>query len=230
MANSIDNHATARGIDALIEKLRNEGVDAGRTEADRILADARAQAKHILDKAHEEASQRLARAKKESDSYRQAGEDALKTAMRDTVLEMKARLMQRFRGDVQRLISEHAREPEMLKRMILEIVGNIRDNDELSAAKDIEMLLPADVKGLEELRADPGELKNGALSKFVFGLTSEMLREGVTFRASHDVESGIHIRAKDKDIEIDVSDRAVAELLMQHLQPRFRAILEGIVK
>ena len=35
---------------------------------------------------------------------------------------------------------------------------------------------------------------------------------------------------KDEDIVLDLTDEAVAGLLLLHLQPRFRAILEGIVK
>jgi len=34
----------------------------------------------------------------------------------------------------------------------------------------------------------------------------------------------------DKDISLDLTDEAIAALLLEHLQPRFRAILEGIVK
>jgi len=32
------------------------------------------------------------------------------------------------------------------------------------------------------------------------------------------------------NITIDLTDEAIAALLLQHLQPRFRAVLEGIVK
>ena len=32
------------------------------------------------------------------------------------------------------------------------------------------------------------------------------------------------------NIKIDLTDEAIAALLLQHLQPRFRAVLEGIVK
>ena len=57
-----------------------------------------------------------------------------------------------------------------------------------------------------------------------------MLREGVSFSASEDVQAGIRVQVKDKDIILDLTEEAVAGLLLQHLQPRFRAILEGIVK
>ena len=80
------------------------------------------------------------------------------------------------------------------------------------------------------MRANPAELREGRLTRFVFGLTAEMLREGVEFAGSEDVEAGMRIRMRDQEVTLELTDRAVADLLLQHLQPRFRAIQEGIVK
>jgi V/A-type H+-transporting ATPase subunit E len=55
-----------------------------------------------------------------------------------------------------------------------------------------------------------------------------LLREGITLD-THDGK-GIRIRTSGEDTEIDLSDRALAELLLRHLQPRFRAILEGVIR
>jgi V/A-type H+-transporting ATPase subunit E len=40
---------------------------------------------------------------------------------------------------------------------------------------------------------------------------------------------GIRVRLKDEELELDLSDRAIADLLLEHLQPRFRAVMEGQV-
>ena len=40
---------------------------------------------------------------------------------------------------------------------------------------------------------------------------------------------GIRVRLLDDDLEIDLTDEAIAELLLEHLQPRFRAVLTGMV-
>ena len=115
--------------------------------------------------------------------------------------------------------------------------GRVSVNARLGALLDrhagagfLELALPEAVAGLEELRNDPEELRKGPLTGLVFGLTGEVLREGVTFAASADLSNGIHIRMKDKNITFDLTEAAVAALLLQHLQPRFRAILEGVVK
>ena len=230
MADAAKDAPLSSGVDALIAKLRDEGVSAGRAEAEKIVSDAKATAERILSKARAEADQHLSAARKEADAYRQAGEEALKTAMRDAVLEMKAGMMQKFGADVKRLVSHHMQDPEILKSMILAIAGRVREGAGLSDGDAVDIILPANVIGIEELRQNPEELGKGQVTGFVLGLTGDMLREGVTFRSSDDMSPGIRVEVKDKDIVLDVSEEAVAGLLLQHLQPRFRAILEGIVK
>lgn len=230
MSDTSNPEPVSSGVDALIARLREEGVSAGRAEAGRVLDEARSEAKRLVDKAEAQARDRLESAKKEADAYRAAGEEALRTAMRDAVLDMKATLMQRMSTDVKRLVSQQLHEPEILEKMILEVAGRVRDGAEVSETDELEVMLPETVVGLEEIRRDPEELRKGAATKLVLGLTGEMLREGVTFSASDDLEAGIRIHVKDKDITLDLTDGAIAALLLQHLQPRFRAILEGVVK
>lgn len=218
------------GVDALIARLREEGVSAGREAAQGLLAEARAQAAGILEKANAEAKERLEAARKESESYRSAGEAALKTAMRDTVLDMKSTLMERFSADVKRLVSQALLDRDFLQRMILELAGRVRDSAGDGDGGEVRVILPAAAVGLEELRGNPEELHEGPVTRFVLGLTGEMLRDGVTFQGSDDLSAGIQVHVTDKDVTLDLSDAAVAGLLLQHLQPRFRAVLEGIVK
>ena len=218
------------GVDALITRLREEGVSAGRHEADRLLADARSQAQQILDKANAEARQHLDAAHKEADAYRSAGEEALKTAMRDAILGMKADLMEGFSTDLERMVSLELKDPNILKQMILAVAGRVRDGAGVSEEDDLEIIMPAAVVGLEELRNHPEKLEKGPLTRFALGLAGEMLREGVTLSSSDDVPAGIQVQIKDKSVVLDLTEKAVASLLLQHLQPRFRAVLEGIVK
>jgi len=227
---SAEAQPVSRGVDALIARLREEGVSAGRSKADEIVAGANAQAKQILDDAAAEARQMLETAHKESDSYRSAGEQALKSAMRDANLEMRSRLMERFSSDVRRLVTHHLADQELLKQMIVEVAGQARKSAALGDDDELEVVLPENVVGMEELRADPDELQKGRLTGYALGLTGEMLRKGVTLSASDDLEAGIRIHVPDREITLDLSDKAVADLLLRHLQPRFRAVLEGIVK
>lgn len=216
------------GVDALVARLRDEGVAAGNAEAAAILTRARAEARETIDRAAAEARRHLEAARKEADSYRAAGEQALQTAMRDAVLGMKAQLMARFTTDVERLVSEEMGDPDLLRRMILQVAG--RAGEGIDPDAKLEVILPEAAVGLDELRRDPDELEHGPLTKFALGLSAEMLRAGVSLSTAADHGAGVEVRVSDGRLVVDLSDDAVAGLLLQHLQPRFRAILEGIVR
>ena len=220
--------AMASGVDALIGRLRQDGVEAGRAEAEDIVAKAKAEAARILDKANGDSKQRLETARVEANAYSAAGEQALKTAMRDTVLDMKARLADRFGSDVKRLVSRHLQDETVLRQIILEIAA--RATEDIGDDEEIEFILPEEAVGLDELRGDPDELQDGTLTKVVLGLTGDMLRAGVSFSASDEMSAGIRIHSVDSEVTVDLTDESIAALLLRHLQPRFRAILEGIVK
>lgn len=219
--------ATSKGVDALIAKLRDDGVAQGKAEAERLKEDARAEAARIVAKAEAEAESYLASSRKEADTYLRAGEEALKTAMRDAVLTMKSGLMAQFQADVKRMVSTSAADPEMLKQMILELVGRARD---AAGEGETEVILPAEIVGPDAIKDNPEDIQSGQLTQFVLGLTQKMLKDGVTLHASDDLQAGIRARVPGKDIELDLSDEAIASLLMQHLQPRFRAVMEGVIK
>ncbi len=226
------NHEPERlsgGVEALIDRLREEGVAAGRAEADRIVKDAEERAARLLADAEREARETVEAARKEADAYRAAGEAALKAAMRDAVLTMKGELMERFSENVRRFVGRDLADAELLKTLVLEVAGRVRPLVEAADGR-VEVILPEKAAGLEELRANPEELQEGRLTSLVLGLTREMLKEGVTIAVTEEVPSGIRVKIVDEGVELDVSEEAVAALLLKHLQPRFRAILEGVVR
>jgi len=94
----------------------------------------------------------------------------------------------------------------------------------------MEVLLPRSVVALEELRKDPDEVSGGDVTRFVQALSEEVLRDGVTFGTLEDGSGGLRLKLVDKAMTIELTDETVAGLLLEHLQPRFRALLEGIVK
>ena len=94
----------------------------------------------------------------------------------------------------------------------------------------MEVLLPSSLIGVEDLRKDPLDLSEGTLSHFIVSVANDVLREGVELRNDEGLDCGVRLYLRDKDVHIDLTDEAVADLLLEHLQPRFRAILEGMVR
>ena len=56
-----------------------------------------------------------------------------------------------------------------------------------------------------------------------------MLGEGVSFVVGEEKQTGVTFRLRDKNIEVELDEAAVSTMLLKHLQPRFRALLEGII-
>lgn len=232
MSNKTAPEATevSLSVQALIDRLRGEGVASGEEQASRIILDAERKAHAIIKEAQDQALQMIAVASKEADELRNAGREALLIAARDAVLDLRAQITDSFTKDVQRLVSQEMENEELLRHMILEAVGRARDDSGLVNANNIEVLLPRDAVGLEDLRRDPEELHEGTLTKFVLSLAHEMLKRGLTFGLSPDDSKGIRIVSRDDKVTLELTDKAVARVILQHLQPRFRALLEGIVK
>lgn len=218
----------SHGVDALIDRLRNDGVAAGQAEAEKLRNEAKAEAARILADAKREADDYQKKARTESDNYREAGEEALNTAMRDAVLTMKAGLTDRFKKDVERLVTKEMADPDLLKQMILEVVGRAAEGAKLDGK--VQVILPTKVATQEDIKQNADDIQSGKLTKYVLGLTAKMLKENVELHASDDTQEGIRVRAADQGVVLDLSDKAVASLLMEHLQPRFRAVLEGVIR
>ncbi|MBI3993788.1 MAG: hypothetical protein HY342_10975 [Candidatus Lambdaproteobacteria bacterium] len=221
--------ATSAGVQALIERLREDGVERGRGRAEEIVREAQNRADWIVTQAEHEAEALVANARTESEQMRVAGEEAIRVAMRDTLLGMKTTLENQFNDAVLRLVSGEMKNVDFLRQLILAVTRRAVEEAGITGEEPMELSLPHDVVGLEELRHNPQALQSGPLSQLVLSVAGEVLREGVTLHGRHEDGGGIHVRLVDRDIEIDLTEQAVATALLQHLQPRFRAIVEGIV-
>ncbi len=229
MSKSADTQSQhiASGVETLIQRLREEGVNEGKNEAEKLLSDAETRAKWVVSQAREEAARILKSARDDAQRQKTATEEAMQVAARDALLSVKTDLTHQFAYKVRRLVAENVSKEDLLQKMILEVVGCMRD--EIDENEPAEVILPRDVIGVEDLRRRPEELREGSLSQFVLAEAGDMVREGVRFGVSEDDEGGLRISLKGGDLTLDLTDKAVADLILQHLQPRFRALLEGIV-
>lgn len=230
MSDKTNSVLLSNGVEVLIERLREEGVDKGRQEAERIVRDAEHRAEWLVSQAQEEADRLLAAVRAKSERLERSTQEALQVAARDAILNLKTQLSAQFAAQVRRLVSHRLSNEALLEKLILELVARVREDLRLDESEKIAVVLPRDVVGIEELRRRPEQLKEGTLSHFVLSVAKDMLRDGVSFSFDDEVKSGLMLRLGEGEVEIDLSDQAVAALLMAHLQPRFRALLEGIVR
>ena len=57
-------------------------------------------------------------------------------------------------------------------------------------------------------------------------MAGDIVREGLSFDVADDETPGVRVRLVDQEVEVELTDETVSALLMEHLVPRFRAIIE----
>ena len=216
----------ASGVQELISRLRDEGVKAGREKSDQILQDAREQASSIVAQAEAEAEEILSKARSEIEREKAAALESVRVAIRDTELKMEAEVKADFSAHVKRLVSVELSDKKFLRQLILGIAG-MAAGDKAREDKPVEVLLPKDLFETDEKRTRLTEKGKERMRHLVLGISGDMLREGIELTPSEDISGGIRIRLLGEDLEIDLSDRAISDLLLKNLLPRYRAIVTG---
>ena len=117
-----------------------------------------------------------------------------------------------------------------MEKLILQVAGRARDEAGLDKEDKLTIKLPEDLIRIDDLRKNPEELKEGTLAHFVLFVMASLFREGITYQPAGDATSGLKVYMKDGDVEVDLTDEAITAVLLEHMQPRFRALLEGVVK
>jgi V/A-type H+-transporting ATPase subunit E len=216
--------AESAGVESLIGRLRDQGIAQGKAEAEALVTAARQHAAELVAAARREAEEIVVRAKAEGAKLKVAAEDALRLATRDAILAMESDLIDHFQSMLRRLVKGTLEDPGFLQRLILEVAGRAAPQ-----GGRLEVLLPAALVSLDDLRKRPEQAKAGTLMHFVLSAGGDMLREGVTFGVSDEVQAGIRVKLEGEDMHVELAEGAVGQLLLQHMLPRFRALLRGAV-
>ena len=220
----------ASGVEDLIQRLREEGIAKGEAEASALVSAAEQRAAAILEEARAEAEKVRETLRQETERCEAAGREALEMAFRDTVIRLRDELTRRFQQEVGRLVGQELEQTEVIRELLLQLGVICNEQLRLDRQPRFVVQLPAHLMGVEELRQKPEELKLGTLTHLVSSITGNLLRDGVAFHPSPHSGRGIRLLLRDGAMQVDLTDEACAALLLEHLQPRFRALLEGVVK
>ena len=212
-------------VQVLINRLRDDGVKAGQEQADRLLKDAKDKAAKILAEAKTEADKLLKQARAQIAEEQNHAHEALRVAVRNTELDLEAGVKRTFETYVKRLISQEMRDENFLRQLLLAIVGKAAE--EIPPDQALEVLLPEKIFQPDAEMAQFTDAGRERLQLFVRRTTSEILRAGVTLKPASDLSGGIQVRLVDQQVKFDFSEKALTELILKHLLPRYRAIVEG---
>lgn len=211
------NESTSDGVQSLIDRIRDDGVQAARDKAEQILKDARHEASQIVANAKAEADSLRADAKREIEDHRIASLDALQLAARDTVLELKAKVVERFEEFLKRLVISATRDEETVRSLVLVLAGHAAS--EFIQDKELEIRISKALLGEGTLEEEG--------NRVLLALSSDMLREGIQLIPDDVIEGGARVQLVKDKLEIDLSDKAISRMIAQSMIPRFRDILRG---
>lgn len=222
----------SQGIESLIEQLKTEGVTAGKIAAEKIIKQAQVESDKTLNQAREDAKILIDQAHDEIQKEKRAVEDALSLAARNMRLELRQLLINRFKEEVKRLIHKELTNESTIRQLILILTMDTAQQLQEFKEKEIEIQLPEAVLDFDKIRKNPKLLENDPLKQLVQGATSQMLKKGInlTVRTDNNNIVGVKVRIVDENIEMDLTEEAISELLFKHIQPRFRALLEGLLQ
>ncbi|ARB92453.1 hypothetical protein [Legionella longbeachae] len=222
----------SQGVEILIERLRQDGVNAGKQEAARLIREAQERANKIFNDAQAKSKAMMDEAHQLIQQEKKAAEDALQLAARNMRLELRQNVIDRFSQEVKRLVHKDLDNQEMLRQLILLVAIDTAEQLHAFKAQNIEIELPKQVLDFDEIRKKPELLEKDPLKTLVQSLTRQMLREGISISMAQEksITAGIKVHLVDEEIVLDLTEDAVSRLLIKHMQPRFRALLEGLLQ
>lgn len=219
----------SNGVDELIQRLKIEGVKAAQDESNRIITNARSEAERIIADAKKNAETILKNTKERIDKEQSAAHDAMAIAYRDLIIDIKNHIKTQFSSDVERMVKETLVHPDMIKSFVQAACNKILGENKFELHDNYEILLPEQLLKLDDITKDPESASKGELADFIFSIQKDMLSKGITFKQGVKGTSGIQIRLVEKQIQVDLTDESIKAILMEYLNPRFRAVLEGII-
>lgn len=193
----------------LTDRLYGEGLEKGRVEADRLVADAKEQAAKILADAQAEATRIVKQAEdKAADTAKNsmteislAGKQALATIKNEIAEAIIAK-------SVGEGVKQATVDAAFVKSMLLEVAKNWNSD---GSKADLKALLPA------ALEAE--------FSKLFEGSAKEMLAAGVEVGYSNEVRNGFNVGAKDGGYYIAFTDESFAALMQEYLREKVSQLL-----
>lgn len=215
----------SQGVQQLIDDIREKGVAAGQAESERLIADAKTRATWIIEQAEEEAAAIRAEASKDGNFLRQSGREALNLAMRDVLLKLQDELSAHLSHQLEQMVALELRQPDTLAAILASIAARIAGDEQPQA-----VLLPETIADLAALKADPKALFAGELPGLLGDALRRLLANGIELLPDASLGAGCKLRHADNNLVVAIDNDSLSAVLLAHLQPRFRALLQGVVK
>jgi V/A-type H+-transporting ATPase subunit E len=194
-------------VQELLERIRSEGIETAKRQAEEIIQKAQSEASEIVSRAKKEAEEVQDEASRRIDSMEAASRASLLQASRDTMIALKQSI-QRFIDAAISVDVDNAFDEKMAIQVIPEILKALA----LNQSVDTEILLPP-----------------ALIQKIDASLSARLAKElskGVTFKPYPSIDAGFRVAQVGSAAQYDFS----AESLAQILSARVNSLLSEYLK
>ncbi|MBQ5324373.1 MAG: hypothetical protein J6J58_02890, partial [Oscillospiraceae bacterium] len=195
-------------LQALIDQIKRDGVEAAAVEAESVLKAAKAEAEKIIADAKSEAEKILINAKNENDRMVKSSEDAIRQAGRNLLISFRESVTKELKAIVSENVTAVYSSESFAQLVVKAVEGwaNKPDADDISVILNSE-----DLKALEDT--------------LLAGLKEKMTK-GITLKANDNFDGGFRIAVNNGGAYYDYSSEAVVDMLSNYLSPKVTAILK----
>lgn len=194
-------------VEKICQEIRKETLEPAQKEAERIIEEAKQAAEKIVEDAHHEKEKILKSAKAEIAQEKNIFESSLEQASRQSLESLRQSIEHKmFNEGLDHVLKSHTSNPQVVATLINAIVKALEKEGldaHLSAiipkevsSKDVVVFLAEDVKS---------KLKDEAMTVGNFA-------------------GGAQVKLMDKKMTVDISDKALSELVSSYVRKDFRKL------
>ncbi len=195
-------------VKKICEVLKRETLEPAIREAEEIVIAARDEAEKILEKAKKKASKMVEDAQNDIDRRQTMFQASLSAACRQAIDMLKQQIEEKlFNPKLAEVISKSLNDPKVIAQLISTIVKSIEKE---GIETDLSVVIPA---------AIPAREINALLAKEII----EKLKEKSVLLGP--IKGGIEVKLHRDKITIDMTDKALRELVGSYIRKDFRNLL-----
>lgn len=198
-------------IQELTEKIYQEGVEKGESQARKIIAEAQEKAGGIAADARSEAEKIIADANQQAAELKRNTEAEIKLSGTQALSAIKQQILDLITAKaVDDSMAAALSDPATIKEFVAVVMQNWKMGNEVPK---LEVLLPV--------------AKQQELEKAFQKGGSDLLKKGLSLTFSKSVKAGFRIGPQDGTFKISLTDEDFAEFFKEYLRPRTRTWLFG---
>ena len=197
-------------LQQLTQKLYDEGLEKGRAEADRLVADAKTQAAKIVAEAQAQAEELVRKAQAKAEDVEKYTLSEIALAGKQAVARIKSEIAELIVAKAAGAgVKEAALDPAFIKEMLLAVAKNWNGAD----------------AGKVELKALLPDGERAKLDAAFEQSAKELLAAGIEVGYSKEVKTGFKVGAKEGGYYISFSDADMEALLSEYLREKVSRML-----